>query len=655
MKLKHLVTMVLLAAGLTANAQITPDENQLWWGFFKENSKVIPQGQGDKERYELCFYIPGDNQAVLGSTINAVRFYLRSLEGIEEVKVWLTKVLPAKNDYTYDIVQDVDINNLRTYDEGFNEIALDKSYTVTEAGVYVGYSFTVTDNSTSENQYPIVCSYGDRPEGNKRTFVYRVIDDDGCHAWWNYDAHFLNGNLAMQVLVNGDNFPKNSMSIEEEFMEDVAVLGGEIKTDVKVTNQGIRGIQNFDYTITRNGVESEEMHYVMNKPMKALNEQDYIAIPVKAAEEAGIGRAKIKIVKVNGQPNEEKKNNECSGMVITLEESASRTVVVENFTSTTDGYAPRGLVAMERLKKLYPQNYVGINVHGGNNILTDINDPMSCYAYADLFGFVSNIMNTHSCLINRVVGCDTYLGTTDDSDAYKFDIQKDIDAAMAEPTEGTVTIKSVEHDADMTRFDVVTEVNFLYDRSDAPYALVYVLVQNEMESKSDDIESGWPQYNAFRFETYRPYYDADDFEVFLSGDEYVTGLTYKDVAVAGWGVFEGMDNTVKSPILKNVPQTVTNSLSLPMGSLVTETTGMKLVVMLVQKEETGGEVVNASVYDFSSEPIVDGVNNIENVSNGTGAIYDMSGRKVNANDVVRGKGGIYIVKQADGTTRKVMF
>lgn len=654
MKLKHLLTMVLLAVGLTANAQITPDENQLWWGFFKENSMVIPQGQGDKERYEVCFYIPGDNEVALGSTISAVRFYLRSLEGIENVKVWLTEVLPAKNDYTYDIEQDVDLSELRTYDEGFSEIELDEPYTVTEVGVYVGYSFTVTDNSTRENQYPIVCSYGDRPEGNYRTFVYRVIDDEGCHAWWSYGAHSLEGNLAMQVLINGDNFPKNSMSIEDEFMEDVAVLGGEIKTDVKVTNLGIKGVQDFDYTVTRNGVESEEMHFVMNKPLKGLDEQDYVAIPVKAADEVGIGRAKIKITKVNGQPNEETENNECSGMVITLEESAPRTVVVENFTSTTDGFAPRGLVAMERLKKLYPENYVGINVHGGSNMLTNISDPMYCYAYADLFGFVSNIMNTHSCLINRVVGCDTYLGTTDNIDAYQFDIQKDIDAAMAEPTEGTVTIKSVEHDDDMTEFDVETEVNFLYDRSDAPYALAYVLVQDEMESESNDIESGWPQSNAFRFDTYRPYYEAEDFEVFLSGDEYVTGLTYKDVAVAGWSVFEGMNNTVKAPIQKNVPQTVSKNLSLPMGSLVTKTTGLKLVVLLVQKADTGGEVINAAVYNFDSENAINGVT-VENQTNGATAIYDLSGRKVNANDIVRGNGGIYIVKHADGTTRKVMF
>lgn len=654
MKLKHLLTMALLAVGLTANAQITPGENQLWWGFFNENSKTLPYGQGDKERYEVCFRIPGNSEVALGSTISAVRFYLRSTEGVEDVKVWLTEVLPAKNDYTYDYVKDLNIDELKVMEDGWNEISIDEPFTITEVGVYVGFSFTITDNSTKENQYPIVCSWGGRPDGNYNTLVYRVIDDEGCHAWWNYGSHAVDGNLAMQVLINGDNFPKNSMKIEDEFMEDVAVLGGEIKTDVKVTNLGIKGVQNFDYTITRNGIESEEMHFDMEKPLKALDEEEYVAIPVKAADEEGISRAKIKITKVNGMPNEEEDDNECSGMVITLAESAPRTVVVENFTSTQDAYAPRGLVAMERLKALYPENYVGINVHGGMNMLTNVSDPMYCYAYADLFGFVYNVMNAHSCLINRVVGCDTYLGTTDDIDAYQFDIQKDINAAMAEPTEGTVTIKSVEHDDDMTQFDVEAEVNFLYNRSDAPYALAYVLVQDEIESESEAIESGWPQYNAFRFETYRPYYEAEDFEVFLSGDEYVTGLTYKDVAVAGWGVFEGMNNTITAPIQKNVPQTVSKNLSLPMGSLVTKTTGLKLVVLLVQKADTGGEVINAAVYNFDSENAINGVT-VENQTNGTTAIYDLSGRKVNANDIVRGNGGIYIVKQADGTTRKVMF
>ena len=236
MRLRNLLTLILLAVGLSANAQITPDENQLWWGFFKENSTIIPQGQGDKERYEVCFYIPGDNEVALGSTISAVRFYLRSLEGIEDVHVWLTEVLPAKNDYTYDIDQEVSISDLRTREEGFNEILLNTPYTVTEVGVYVGYSFTITDNSTSENQYPIVCSYGDRPEGNYKTFVYRVIDDEGCHAWWTYAAHSLEGNLAMQVLIDGNNFPKNSLSIEDEFMEDVALIGGSMNADVKITN-----------------------------------------------------------------------------------------------------------------------------------------------------------------------------------------------------------------------------------------------------------------------------------------------------------------------------------------------------------------------------------------------------------------------------------
>ncbi|WP_024998461.1 hypothetical protein [Prevotella falsenii] len=100
----------------------------------------------------------------MGKTIKAIRLYLRDKVNTKDLKIWISKSLPADGSKA-DYVQNVDISSLNAGDEGeektglANDIALTTPYTVGAEGVYVGYSLTIT-NALAVTKFPLVISDG---------------------------------------------------------------------------------------------------------------------------------------------------------------------------------------------------------------------------------------------------------------------------------------------------------------------------------------------------------------------------------------------------------------------------------------------------------------------------------------------------------------
>ena len=125
----------------------TPQAEQLWWGYADSSDYRTALGTQKAETVNLAICVDANNAIVQGNKIKAVRFYLRDPKVLEDMKVWVSKELPAKADDA-DYVMPVDVSTLNGGDDGdyyygtLNEVELAEPYAVSGT-VYVGLTFTV--------------------------------------------------------------------------------------------------------------------------------------------------------------------------------------------------------------------------------------------------------------------------------------------------------------------------------------------------------------------------------------------------------------------------------------------------------------------------------------------------------------------------------
>ena len=70
-------------------------ENQVWWGYVQDNTYRTGLGAQSTGAYNQAIFISKDNAVLKGNTIKAVRFYLRALSAINNVKLWISTSLPG--------------------------------------------------------------------------------------------------------------------------------------------------------------------------------------------------------------------------------------------------------------------------------------------------------------------------------------------------------------------------------------------------------------------------------------------------------------------------------------------------------------------------------------------------------------------------------
>ena len=126
----------------------------------------------------------------------------------------------------------------------------------------------------------------------------------------------------------------------------------------------------------------------------------------------------------------------------------------------------------------------------------------------------------------------------------------------------------------------------------------------------------------------------------------VSGIEYNHVAVAGWSVQRGVNNSVNPTITAGEDQEYTYTATLPTTSPIQDKTKLKAVVLLIDR--TNGTIVNATqsaIADFAT-----GIQSVT-IDNGMSSDewFDLSGRKLQTSQK-----GINIIRMSDGTVKKVL-
>lgn len=534
------------------------EKAEAWWGYVGSDDGVGGLGVNKAETYDCAAFFPGDNEVAAGKTIKAVRFILFSTN-VKNVKVWIAKTKP--NNIDEGAIEVVKVERPVT---GINEVKLTTPYTIGSEGVYVGYTFTVTKLQNDGDYYPVAVTGSDL----KNALILRTSST--VPSWDDLNGQGF-GRLYLQMLLEGD-FPyKNAASPAiSDLGESVAIIGGTGTAYLPITNKGTENLQSIDYTISVDGVAGPEQHLDLESAITFASTKT-VNLQVDADDTASQKVKTLTITKVNGVANEfgVKTTN---FTLTTVAELVHRGIVVEEFTGTTCGWCPRGMVGMEKMRNEFGDNFVGIAIHRYTTSTSQDAMYISSYNHVSFGG-------APSCRINRGDIIDPYYGSGND-------IFDDFRAELAIPAKVAVDVTG-KWNEDSTKVEATATLNCLIPEGN--FKIEYVLIADGLSGTG----TAWNQTNYYY--QYTASQMPDDLADFAKGGKYgrssVSGLTFNDVAIA---VAKSTQTSALGTLTLGEPVTNTYTLSMPTNAALKKAIDKEnvAVVALVIDSATG-RIANA--------------------------------------------------------------
>ena len=542
---KKLLIMLAMMMAMVSQAAITPTDNQLWWGYFNETDASSLDYSGNlgyskQATIDAAFFIPANHGIVSGTKINAIRFWLGDdLSSISsDLTLWISKSLPldiSSSDYTQIVSKSSLAGRL-------NEIILSTPYNVGNAGIYVGFSFSISARS-----FPVM-SGGNNVENG---FFYRTSGNN-----WDDFYEYSYGNLAMQVLLDDVSLSNNSAT-PSDFVTTYVEKDGSVSVPVKVTNYGKESIASISYTITTNGSTSAEQSLQMNNV--EFNTTEVVYIPFTSDAEAKKYSKTLTITKVNGAANQARTKSS-TGNLITIKDKPEVVPVVEEFTATWCGYCPYGMVGMEKTHEAYGDKVALIAIHK--------DDVMETRDYSSI-----TTKNYPSSRINR----EKVVYPTSSSLEYY------IERAFNRVTVGNILAEARWTGNDQSVISIDTKTKFVYTDDNGQYGIAYVLVEDGLSGSGYD----WLQSNYLSGGS-----GDSEMQFWYDAGSSVSGLEFNHVAVAAWSVKDGVDGSVNSKIVEGDTQNYSFKANIANNTLIQDKSKLKVIALLIDRST--GAIVNAT-------------------------------------------------------------
>lgn len=562
-------------------------------GFVSENENT----EGDKEKQEIVFgYSDNHVKGVIGSKeIEMIKcaiclpssFLSRykgcTITGVEAlIAEEVTQLVP--------VVSDGGQENFATQEGtkgevGWNEMKLVNPYVIdAEKDLYVGYECL--------GAHPIAHSGVQTEYG---TYIY---NDD---SWIDYSSRGW-GAFCILVHIEGYDLP-----VDVSLTIDQAVECGAGQTVSLQAN-----VQNF----TPEKLETLKLGYYIDNEYMGSKEVSLdvkkgnvgtASFSITAPASSGNYNLKIEVEEVNGKKDEVADNNTATIPMAIAGKTFGRKVVIEEGTGTWCGWCVRGYLGMKEMAEKYPDNFIGIAVHDGDEMANAEN-------YEGLLGY---FLGFPMCIANR----DTkyLLG------AFPYEME---DAILAMKDNAIAEIKAEMYvlDNDTTELLIKTHTEFGFDTS-TPYRIAYAVVENGV--------GPYAQENFYSgSETPMGGFENQDKEI---------AMMYNDVARGIYGSFNGVEGSVPASVKEGQIYDYDYRLRLP--SNVKCKSNVEVVALLIN-QITGG-ITNA--YKCRFNPNADAITGIENATNSQVEVYSLGGFKQNAL-----RRGVNIVRMSDGTVRKVI-
>jgi len=520
-------------------------DDDIWWGYFTESdvnaSNYRGVGNSEIEDFEAAIYIPENHPIVGGADIKAVRIWFGStVTALTKLKLWISPSLTEYASGAY-YTQDVDVSTLV---EGANDIVLNTPWHVDGRAFYVGYTLGISSavnpimggGTWVENSYFVRC-------------VTNVPD------WDAYDSF---GKLAMQFQLDGIELPYYAV-MPSDFGTLYVQQGETASTSMRITNLGQMPVNSIGYTVTTDGITSEEQRVTFSS--LAFGESRTVTIRLDADAVTGRHDKLLTVTTVCDEPNEANTKT-AQGCLLTLREKPVPVPVVEEFTGTWCGWCPNGIEGMKAVHAEYGDQVVLIAVHKSDIMET-----------ADYRG-----VETPSGYPGSRIDREKATYPTASSLRYYINNQ------LSRTTVGSVKATAMWTNDEQTAVRIDTRTLFEYDDYAGDYALAYVLLEDGMHGTG----SGWAQSNFMSGdESYK-----ESMPEWYAAPSRVSGLEFDHVAVAAWSIVDGVEGSVPTRFKAGEDLAYSFNADISRNSLIQDKSKLKAVVLLLDRA-TGG-IVNAA-------------------------------------------------------------
>ncbi len=580
------------AAATPVYPDVTIDEtdNRIDYGFYTGDEGVDAITNNSKpETYDVAIRL--NDPAMVGTAIESITIPLQEVKGVSDISVFLTSQLRVEDGKN---AADLVVKTVTPAEPGFITVKLDKPYQIPEGGVYVGYSLTIDDASSEENANPIAIT----DKVNEGGFYLHT--SDGFLKWLDV-AEGFGGSAIVQVKLAGSAIKSNAAAVADAEHQYVKT-GESITVPLTVTNHGAKGIQSIDVTYSLAG-QSGTKHFDTNVDAffgKSAN----ISLDVPAIAEKGSYELVVKVDKVNAVANEDAASS-TTIPISALNSVPRKRTLLEEYTGFWCGWCPRGYVGLEKLAELYPDDYVLVSYHNGDE-LEIMNSTL----------FPSPVKGFPTSWMDRTTELDAYYGLGDKD----FGIADDLAERNKLFGQADINITPTLS-ADQSTVNINAEVIFPYDLANDNYAVEYILTSDGLT----DATWGQSNYYANGSQGYPQYMD-----VFANGESTVYGLVYNDIAVLTSEMLGGSKNSVTAatadvPVKLSYAFPLAYAFNTSYASVIQDVTKLKVVALLI--DAATGKVLNANVAKIG---INTGICIAEagNANNDNAAYLDLQGRRV---------------------------
>lgn len=351
---------------------------------------------------------------------------------------------------------------------GWNLIRLDSAINIkdyVEKGIWIGFSFK---QASKKN----IIAFADNP--NKYTNCGWM----GRNNTW-YDKSSDKGILPIEAYVEGADLPQHNLTIVEAVATpDIVKLGEDINFMVSVRNNANVTAQKpiIKYNIGDGAITGS---YTIDQDIVYRQKANItFAVPSTAITEERILTAKLSLEWADGSVDEYLADNEASVTINLLEKVFYSTMLVEEATGAWCGWCVRGIVGLRSMREKYPERFIGIGVHNGDDyVVSAYNSWMS-----------GQIKGYPSALINR------------DGEVYdpNFNEMETALKALSLVSEGSISVNATLKNGKIT-FNSTT--SFCKNISDKAYKVAYVVVEDKLPITQTNYYSGGAYGEMGGFET----------------------------------------------------------------------------------------------------------------------------------------------------------
>lgn len=477
------------------------------------NEEYKVYGFQKKEAYDVAIKI--DDPGYVGAKVTGITVGLPvDPEAVSDISAWLSTELKLENKVN---APDICSKKGEVVEDWLN-VTFDEPYKIPAEGVWVGYSFNITDISEEFGwgAKPIACI---ESEQNLDNGLW--LHSSRSRLQWTNSGATLKAVSTMIVHLSTD-FGAYDVAVGVP-ADSYMVVNEATSVPVKLTNHGQVPLESLTYSYTL-GEMSGKGSLHLDEPLEALGKSATVSLPIEAYPEMGEFPFTVTLETSNGEVNSDPYKTSSGTMNVWPVIPVTRPLV-EEYTGLRCGYCPRGYVAMEEMSKMYGDLFVGMAFHTQTyevNMVTvrDADFPVVPG------GFPAGDINRGS-----IVDPSTLPDYWPEAAAVIVPMAVDVTAEWSD-------------DKSVLKADA--EITFVKDMDTSDYTLSMALVADGLHDEK------WLQTNYYSGQKEGDGMDIELWDVFLNGPSKVPGLVFNDV-VAYYEDIHGIEGSIPESVKRGEP------------------------------------------------------------------------------------------------------